>query len=54
MSTENLKSQEAIDKIKEMVDDIDICMFSSFPKNAHYPHTIPMSRQEVDNDGNIF
>lgn len=54
MSTENLKNQEAIEKIKEMVDKIDISMMCSFTSESDYPHTVPMSRQEVDDEGNIW
>ena len=54
MSTENLHQQEAIDKLKDMVDKIDIGMLCSFVSESDYPHAIPMSRQEVDEDGNIW
>ncbi|MGC4129015.1 MAG: pyridoxamine 5'-phosphate oxidase family protein [Bergeyella sp.] len=54
MSTENLNNQEAIEKIKEMVDKIDISMMCSFTSGSDYPHAVPMSRQEVDEEGNIW
>lgn len=54
MSTENLKNQEAIEKIKEMVDKIDISMMCTFTTESDYPHAVPMSRQEVDDEGNIW
>ncbi|MBL7734396.1 MAG: pyridoxamine 5'-phosphate oxidase family protein [Chitinophagaceae bacterium] len=54
MSTENLRNQEAIDKIKEMVDKIDVGMICSFTSGSDYPHAVPMSRQEVDEEGNIW
>lgn len=54
MSTQNLHNQEAADKIKEMVDKIDIGMMCSFTSGNDYPHAVPMSRQEVDNEGNIW
>lgn len=54
MSTENLRNQEAIDKIKEMVDKIDVGMMCSFTSGSEYPHAVPMSRQEVDEEGNIW
>ncbi len=54
MSTENLQKNEAIEKLKVLVNDIDIGMLSSFNKNNDYPYTIPMSRQEVDDEGNIW
>lgn len=54
MSTENLNNRAAIDKLKEMVDKIDIGMLCTFVSGSDYPHAIPMSRQEVDKDGNIW
>jgi len=54
MSTENLANEQAIEKIKHLVDEIDIGMFSSFKSGSIYPYTIPMSRQEVDEEGNIW
>lgn len=54
MSTENLNNTEAIEKLQKMVDSIDIGMLSTFPKGTNYPHSIPMSRQEVDDHGNIW
>jgi len=54
MSTENLNNTEAIEKLKKMVDSIDIGMLSTFTKGMNYPHSIPMSRQEVDDNGNIW
>lgn len=54
MSTENLNNTEAIEKLKKMVDSIDIGMLSTFTKGTNYPHSIPMSRQEVDDQGNIW
>ncbi len=54
MSTENLHNQEAITKLKEMVDKIDIGMMCSFAMDDDYPYAVPMSRQEVDEEGNIW
>ncbi len=54
MSTENLNNKEAVKKLQTLVDAIDIGMLSTFPANSDYPHSIPMSRQEVDEDGNIW
>ena len=48
MSTENLRNDDAIQKLKELVDKIDIGMLCSFPKDDDYPYAVPMSRQEVD------
>lgn len=54
MSTENLNNTKAIEKLQKMVDSIDIGMLSTFAKESNYPHSIPMSRQEVDDHGNIW
>lgn len=54
MSTENLYNVEAISKLKELVDSIDIGMLASYPASGDYVHAVPMSRQEVDDEGNIW
>jgi len=54
MSTENLKNEEAISKLRKMVDDIDIGMLCSNNPESDYFHSVPMSRQEVDEEGNIW
>lgn len=54
MSTENLNHKEAVEKLKNMVDAIDIGMLSTFQNHTDYPHSIPMSRQEVDEEGNVW
>jgi general stress protein 26 len=54
MSTENLNNQEAIEKLKELVNSIDVAMMITYPKGAQYPYKTPMSRQEIDDEGNIW
>lgn len=54
MSTENLHSKEAIEKLKEMVDKIDVGMLCSNIQGSPHVHAVPMSRQEVDDEGNIW
>lgn len=54
MSTENLNNKEAVEKLNDLVNAIDVGMLSTFSKQSDYPYTIPMSRQEVDEDGNIW
>lgn len=54
MSTENLNNKEAVEKLKKLINSIDIGMLSTFPVNSDYPHSIPMSRQEVDEEGAIW
>jgi general stress protein 26 len=53
MSTKNLSNQEAKAKLKELVDSIDICLFSTAIKDGAM-NTAPMSRQEVEADGTIW
>jgi len=54
MSTENLQHQEAVDKLRRLVDKIDIGMLCTFVPESDYPHAVPMSRQEVDDNGHIW
>ena len=53
MSTENLNNAEAVKKLTELVDKIDIGMVISRNKNNDL-HIVPISRQEVDEQGNIW
>ncbi len=53
MSINNLIDQEAIDKLKEMVNNIDFAMMQTNLKFTP-AHTIPMSTKEVDSEGNIW
>lgn len=54
MSNENLKQEEAVLKLREIIDKIDVCMLSTYPVNSRYIHAIPMSRQEVDEEGCVW
>jgi len=54
MSTENLQNREAIEKLKKLIDKIDIGMVCTFVPQSDYPHAVPMSRQEVDDNGAIW
>jgi general stress protein 26 len=54
MSTTNLTSSEAIEKLKELVEDIDICLFCTNLKTGDGATTRPMSTQEVDEEGNLW
>lgn len=54
MSTENLDNREAIEKIKDMVNKIDIGMMCTNITENNNLHAVPMSRQEVDDEGNIW
>src|SRR5690554_1703634 len=54
MSTENLGNKDAIDKLKNMVEKIDIGMMCTNTAQITNLHAVPMSRQEVDDDGNLW
>ncbi|WP_293907138.1 MULTISPECIES: pyridoxamine 5'-phosphate oxidase family protein [unclassified Sphingobacterium] len=54
MAENNLSNKEALDKLKVIVDQIDVGTVCSFPSDANYPHGVPMSRQEVDDEGTIW
>lgn len=53
MSTENLNNAEAVEKLAELVNRVDIGMVISRNKNNDL-HIVPISRQEVDEQGNIW
>ena len=54
MSTENLTRQEAIEKLQEIIDKIDVGMLVTYPMSQDYVHSVPMSRQEVDEEGYVW
>lgn len=54
MSTENLMGQEAIEKLKDMVDKIDMGMMGTYQEGSEFIYAVPMSRQELDEQGNIW
>ena len=48
----DLQGDEAIKKITELVNDISICMFCTFPHHEYF-ETRPMATQKVDEMGRI-
>ena len=54
MSTENLYSQEAIGKLKSLAEKTDIGMLCTHPGGTKHVHAVPMSTQEVEEEGNIW
>lgn len=50
----NLYASEGIKKLKQLVDDIDICLFCTDLKTDEGATCRPMSRQKVDEEGNIW
>lgn len=51
---ENLSDKEAIKKLKQLVDEIDICLFCTNLKNDDGETCRPMSTQKVCDEGNIW
>ncbi len=53
MSTENLNSKEAREKLKDLAESIDFAMLASDLTKKPL-HVIPMSTKKVDDQGNIW
>jgi general stress protein 26 len=53
-NTENLKNNEAIDKLKSLVDDIKVCLFCTDLKINDGATCRPMSAIKVCDQGNIW
>ena len=51
--TKNLHNEEAIKKMKDLVDDIRTCMFCTEVQNLPFK-TRPMATLEVDDEGNFW
>lgn len=54
MSTENLNNEEAIEKLKDLVNSIDVGMLITQQDGSDHAFMVPMSRQEIDDEGNIW
>ena len=50
----NLTAREGVEKLKELVDDIKICLFCTHLKTNDGSTARPMATQEVDNEGNLW
>jgi general stress protein 26 len=50
----NLHSKEAIDKLKSLVDEINVCLFCSDLKTEDGSTCRPMAAQEVCDQGNVW
>lgn len=50
----NLTAQAGVEKLKELVDSIRICLFCTNLKTDDGSTTRPMSTQEVDDEGNFW
>src|SRR5689334_18346796 len=50
---QNLANQDAIRKMKDMAEEIKICMFCTYDAQ-HVMQTAPMSASEIDDDGTFW
>jgi general stress protein 26 len=50
----NLQKGEAVNKLKELAEDIDICLFYAGTEDRNAANYRPMSTKEVDDQGNIW
>ena len=50
----NLRQDEAVNKLKELAEDIDICLFCTDLERKEGSSYRPMSTKEVDEEGNIY
>lgn len=53
-NNKNLTASEGLEKLKELVNAINICLFSTNLQKNDGATFRPMSAQEVDEDGNIW
>lgn len=51
--TKNLQNEEALKKIKELVEDIKTCMFCTNSTGIPF-NTRPMATADIDDEGNIW
>ena len=54
MSQDNLNHQESVEKLRQMATKIDIAMLCTQGAGTKHLHAVPMSTQEVDEEGNIW
>jgi general stress protein 26 len=48
----NLQKEEALKKFRELVDEIQVCMFIT--DNKEHEHTRPMATIEIEDDGTLW
>ena len=53
-NAENKVRQEAVKKLQEMADEINICLFCTGLKTGDGATTRPMGTQKVDDSGDIW
>lgn len=50
----NLQNEQALDKFKSLVKDVNICMFITNTHNDADTHTRPMATVNVEDDGTLW
>jgi general stress protein 26 len=50
----NLNHEKAIEKLQDLIDDINVCLFCTNIKHDNVSNCRPMSPQKTDNDGNLW
>lgn len=50
----NLKNEEALEKFKSLVKDVNICMFITNTRDDEQTHTRPMATVDVEDDGTLW
>jgi general stress protein 26 len=50
----NLQNEEALEKFKSLVKDVNICMFITNTRDDANTHTRPMATVEVEEDGTLW
>jgi general stress protein 26 len=50
----NLQNEQALDKLRKLVKDIDICMFITNTRPDAETHTRPMATVDVEADGTLW
>jgi general stress protein 26 len=50
----NLQNEEALEKFKTLVKDVNICMFITNTRDDAHTHTRPMATVDVEEDGTLW
>ncbi len=50
----NLQNEEALEKFKSLVKDVNVCMFITSTRDDAQTHTRPMATVDVEDDGTLW
>jgi general stress protein 26 len=50
----NLQNEQALEKLKSLVKDVNICMFITNTRDDAHAHTRPMATVAVEDDGTLW